>query len=60
MPYKIVKKTGSKPYKIVNRTTKQTVGSSASKARASRSIGYRESAIMKKEQDWRSKRKIVK
>ena len=62
MPYKIVKSKikSSKPYQIINKATKKVVGTSSSKAKAGRSIGYREKAIMKEEQAWRSKRKIVK
>lgn len=48
MPYKIVKKKGDKPYKIVKADTGEVVGSSTSKAKAARSIGYREEAKKEK------------
>ena len=48
MPYKIVKKGGERPYKIVKADTGKVVGSSTSKAKASRSIGYREEAKREK------------
>lgn len=59
MPYKIVK--SGKKFKIVNKKTNKVVGTSTSRAKATRSAGYRSNAeLMKEEQKWRSKRKIVK
>lgn len=46
MPY-IIKKKGKK-YQIVNKETGKVVGTSDSKAKAGRSIGYRMEAEMKK------------
>jgi hypothetical protein len=42
MPYKIVKRTGKRPYKIVNRASGRVVGSSATRAKAVASIRARE------------------
>jgi len=42
MPYSIRYRKGAKrPYKIVNKQTGKVVGSSTSRAKAGRSIGYR-------------------
>lgn len=41
MPYKIVKRKGVKPWKIINTDINKVVGSSTSKAKAKRSVGYR-------------------
>lgn len=41
MPYKIVKGTGKKPWKIVNKNTGKVVGSSETKAKAQASIRAR-------------------
>lgn len=41
MPYKIVKRSGEKPYKIINKDTGKTVGSSKSKEMAKASIRAR-------------------
>jgi len=41
MPYKIVKRTGAKPYKIINKNTGKVVGSSTTKAKAQGSIRAR-------------------
>lgn len=41
MPYKVVKKSGPKPYKIVNKQTGKVVGSSASKSAAQSSVRAR-------------------
>jgi len=41
MPYKITKKTGTRPYKIVNKNTNRVVGSSVSKEKAKASIRAR-------------------
>jgi hypothetical protein len=41
MPYKIVKKTGKRPYKIVKRDTGKVVGSSTRKAMAQKAIRAR-------------------
>ena len=41
MPYKVVKRDGSRPYKIVNKDTGKTVGSSKTKAAAESSIRAR-------------------
>lgn len=46
MPYKILK--SGKKYKIVNKETGKVVGTSTSRAKATRSIGYRMSAEAKK------------
>lgn len=49
MPYQIVYRKGSKkPYKIMRKDIHKIVGSSTSKAKAARSIGYREEAHKKK------------
>lgn len=42
MPYKIVKKTGPKPYKIYRADTGKLVGSSTSRAKAEASIRARQ------------------
>lgn len=47
MPYKIVKRKGDRPYRIVNKSTGKVVGTSMSLAKAKRSIGHRESAEKK-------------
>jgi hypothetical protein len=41
MPYKIVKKTGSRPYKIVNKNTRKVVGSSITKTMAKKALRAR-------------------
>jgi len=41
MPYKIVKRGGARPYKIVNKNTGKVVGSSTSKAKAEASVRAR-------------------
>jgi len=41
MPYSIVKRSGEKPYKIINKETGKIVGSSATKAKAESSIKAR-------------------
>ncbi len=41
MPYKIVKRKGAKPWKIIRKEDNVVVGSSTSKAKATRSAGYR-------------------
>jgi hypothetical protein len=41
MPYKIVKRTGAKPWKIVNKDTGKVVGSSTSKEKAQASVRAR-------------------
>lgn len=41
MPYSVRKSSGSKPYKIVKKTTGKVVGSSTSKAKAEASIRAR-------------------
>lgn len=41
MPYRIVRKDGPRPYKIVNRDTGRIVGSSTTKAKAEASIRAR-------------------
>lgn len=41
MPYKVVKRKGARPYKIVNKRTGKTVGSSKTKAMANRSVRAR-------------------
>jgi len=42
MPYQIVKRSGSRPWKIIKKTTGEVVGSSTSKKDAEISISYRE------------------
>ena len=42
MPFKIVKRSGSRPWKIVKTTTNEVVGSSTSRAKAAASIRARE------------------
>jgi hypothetical protein len=41
MPYKIQKGSGSRPYKIINKNTGKTVGTSTSKAKAKASVRAR-------------------
>ena len=41
MPYKVVKRTGAKPWKIVNEDRNETVGSSTTKAKAQASVRAR-------------------
>jgi hypothetical protein len=41
MPYKVEKKSGKKPYKIVRKDTGKVVGSSNSKAKAQASVRAR-------------------
>lgn len=41
MPYKVVKRAGKKPYKIIDKDTGKIVGSSTSKARALASVRAR-------------------
>ena len=41
MPYKVVRRKGKRPYKIVNKRTGKTVGSSTSKAKANASVRAR-------------------
>ena len=41
MPYKVVKRSGKKPWKIINRNTGQVVGSSNSKSKAQASARAR-------------------
>ena len=41
MPYRIEKKTGKRPYKIINKNTGKVVGSSTSKSNAQASINAR-------------------
>jgi hypothetical protein len=41
MPYKIVNKGGSRPFKIINKDTGKTVGSSKTKASAKASVRAR-------------------
>jgi hypothetical protein len=61
MPYKILKKKGARPFKIVNKLTKKVVGSSMTRAKATRSIGHRTNAeLIKEEEKWRKNRKVVK
>lgn len=44
MPYAVRKGGGKKPYKIVNKRTGKTVGSSTSKTKAQKSIRARNAA----------------
>ncbi|MDX9797147.1 MAG: hypothetical protein RBT24_10035 [Arcobacteraceae bacterium] len=53
MPYKVVKREGKKPYKIVNKDTGKAVGSSTSKAKAEASVRAR----LASEHDWKRKKK---
>ena len=41
MPYNLVKRSGEKPYKIINKATRKQVGSSTTKAKAQASIRAR-------------------
>lgn len=41
MPYRIVKRTGERPYKIINKNTGKVVGSSTSKSKAEASVRAR-------------------
>lgn len=41
MPYRIVKRTGAKPWKIINKDRNEVVGSSTSKAKAEASARAR-------------------
>jgi len=44
MPVKVEKRTGSRPYKIVEKDTGKVVGSSATRANAQRSANARNAA----------------
>ena len=44
MPVKVEKRTGSRPYKIVEKATGKVVGSSATRANAQRSANARNAA----------------
>lgn len=48
MPYKVVKRGGSRPWKIVKTTTGEVVGSSTTKAKAQASVRARYMAESKK------------
>lgn len=48
MPYSVKKESGSRPYKIVKKTTGKTVGSSTSKEMANRAIRARHAHEMSK------------
>ncbi|MFC1924255.1 hypothetical protein ACFLXA_02695 [Chloroflexota bacterium] len=48
MPYKVVKRSGEKPFKIVNKNTGKVVGSSTSKAKAEASVRARYAGEKKK------------
>lgn len=54
MPYVVVRRTGSRPWKILRKDTRRVVGSSTSRAKALRSIGYRMAAEPK---TWKKKKK---
>ena len=41
MPYKVIKRSGAKPWKIVNKNTGKVVGSSTTKAKAQSSARAR-------------------
>jgi len=41
MPYRVVKRSGDKPYKIINKETGKIVGSSKTKANAEASVRAR-------------------
>lgn len=41
MPYKIIKRGGKKPWKIINKNTGKVVGSSETKAKAQASVRAR-------------------
>ena len=41
MPYKIVERKGSRPFKIINKNTGKVVGSSTSRTMAERSVRAR-------------------
>jgi hypothetical protein len=41
MPYKVVKRSGAKPWKIINKNTGKVVGSSKTKAKAKASVRAR-------------------
>lgn len=47
MPYNIQKRSGPKPYKIINKQTGKVVGSSASKKQAEKSVRARYSGESK-------------
>jgi len=53
VPYKIVKRSGAKPWKIINRITGKVVGSSTSKAKAEASARAR----LAGEHGWRGTKK---
>lgn len=48
MPYKVVKRSGSRPWKIVKTTTGKVVGSSTTKAKAEASVRARYAAEKRK------------
>ena len=48
MPYKVVKRSGSRPWKIVKTTTGEVVGSSTTKAKAEASVRARYAAEKRK------------
>jgi len=52
MPYRVERKTGARPYKIVNRGTGKVVGSSTSKEKADSSVKAR----LAGEHGWKSKK----
>lgn len=41
MPYRVVKRSGARPYKIVNSQTNKVVGSSVTRAKAESSVRAR-------------------
>jgi len=41
MPYRVERRTGERPYKIINKSTGKVVGSSASKQKAESSVKAR-------------------
>ena len=44
MPYKILKRSGRRPYKIINIDKKKIVGTSTSRAKAEASVRIREAS----------------
>ncbi len=53
MPYRIEKRSGEKPYKIINKNTGKVVGSSSSRTKAQKSVNARNAA----HHGWHSTRK---
>lgn len=57
MPYTIKKGKGSRPYKIVKKSTGKVVGSSKTAKAAGASMGFREGKYKKRKRTRRKRRK---